>query len=90
MILPNGYAQRQLAITDSEVTGDAKVEFTPTPDILAYASYGRGYESPSFNAGIVSAAPEVAPEFLNAYEIGYKQSFGREPADRHGAVLLRL
>jgi iron complex outermembrane recepter protein len=77
VILPNGYAQRQLAITDSEVTGNAKVEFTPTPDILAYASYGRGYASPSFNAGIVSAAPEVAPEFLNSYEIGYKQSFGR-------------
>ncbi len=77
VILPNGYAQRQLAITDSELTGNAKVEFTPTPDILAYASYGRGYASPSFNAGIVSAAPEVAPEFLNSYEIGYKQSFGR-------------
>lgn len=76
-ILPNGYAERQLAITSSAVTGNAKVEFTPTPDILAYASYGRGYASPSFNAGIVSAAPEVAPEFLNAYEVGYKQSFGR-------------
>jgi len=76
-ILPNGYAQRQLAITDGEVTGNAKIEWTPTPDILTYASYGRGYASPSFNAGIVSAAPEVAPEFLNAYEIGYKQSFGR-------------
>lgn len=76
-ILPNGYAQRQLAITSSAVTGNAKIEWTPTTDILAYASYGRGYASPSFNAGIVSAAPEVAPEFLNAYEIGYKQSFGR-------------
>ena len=55
VILPNGYAQRQLAITDSEVTGSAKVEWTPTPDIFTYASYGRGYASPSFNAGIVSA-----------------------------------
>ena len=77
MILPNGYAQRQLAITSSAVTGGAEVEFTPTPDIFTYARYGRGYASPSFNAGIVSAAPEVAPEFLNSYEIGYKQSFGR-------------
>jgi iron complex outermembrane receptor protein len=77
VILPNGYAQRQLAITSSAVTGNAKIEWTPTPDIFTYASYGRGYASPSFNAGIVSAAPEVAPEFLNSYEIGYKQSFGR-------------
>jgi iron complex outermembrane receptor protein len=77
-ILSNGYAQRQLAITSSAMTGNAKLEWTPTPDILTYASYGRGYASPSFNAGIVSAAPEVAPEFLNAYEIGYKQSFGRQ------------
>src|SRR5262249_35837816 len=36
------------------------------------------YASPSFNAGQVIAAPEVAPEFLNSYEIGYKQSFGRK------------
>ncbi len=77
VILANGYAQRQLAITSSAVTGGAGIEFTPTPDIFTYARYGRGYASPSFNAGIVSAAPEVAPEFLNSYEIGYKQSFGR-------------
>ncbi len=77
VVLSNGYAQRQLAITDSEVTGGADIEWTPTPDIFTYARYGRGYASPSFNAGTITAAPEVAPEFLNSYEIGYKESFGK-------------
>jgi iron complex outermembrane receptor protein len=30
----------------------------------------------SFNAGFNSARPEVAPEYLNSYEVGYKQTFG--------------
>jgi len=77
VFLPNGYVQRELGITSDAVTGGAEVEFTPTPDIFTYARYGRGYESPSFNAGQNIAAPAVKPEYLNSYEIGYKQSFGR-------------
>jgi iron complex outermembrane receptor protein len=77
VILPNGYAQRQLAITSDAVTGGGELEWTPTPDIFTYFRYGRGYESPSFNAGQVIALPATKPEFLNAYEIGYKQTFGK-------------
>ncbi|HZC17225.1 MAG TPA: TonB-dependent receptor, partial [Caulobacteraceae bacterium] len=50
--------------------------WTPRPDIFAYARYNRGYAPLSFTAGVVSASPEVAPEFINAYEVGYKQNFG--------------
>lgn len=71
-----GAFARPLAGTSSAWTGNAGVEFTPTPDIFMYARYGRGYESFSFNAGFVSANPETKPEFLNSYEIGYKQNFG--------------
>jgi iron complex outermembrane receptor protein len=77
VILPNGFAQRQLAINTNAVTGGADFEWTPTPDIFTYFRYGRGYESPSFNAGQVIANPASKPEFLNAYEIGYKESFGK-------------
>jgi len=73
----NGYAQRQLAIQSNALTGGAEIEWTPTSEILAYARYGRGYESPSFNAGQVIASPAVHSEYLNAYEMGYKQSFGK-------------
>jgi iron complex outermembrane recepter protein len=77
IITPGGYAFRTLGITSSAVTGGADIEWTPTPDIFTYFRYGRGYESPSFNAGQVLANPAVGAEFLNSYEIGYKQSFGK-------------
>ncbi|HZZ88081.1 MAG TPA: TonB-dependent receptor, partial [Caulobacteraceae bacterium] len=76
-ITPDGYAHRQLEIASNAMTGGAEVEYTPTPDIFTYFRYGRGYESPSFNAGQVIALPAVHSEYLNAYEVGYKQSFGR-------------
>lgn len=76
VIAPNGDAYRQLQISSDAVTGGAGVEFTPTPDIFTYFRYGRGYESPSFNAGQVLANPATKPEFLNSYELGYKQTFG--------------
>jgi iron complex outermembrane receptor protein len=77
MIMPNGYATRELEIRSDALTGGAEIEWTPSPSIFTYARYGRGYESPSFNAGQVIALPATKPEFLNAYEIGYKQTFGR-------------
>ena len=77
VFLPNGFVQRQLAITSDAMTGGGELEWTPTPDIFTYARYGRGYASPSFNAGQNIAFPEVKPEYLNAYEIGYKESFGK-------------
>ena len=76
-ITPSGYAVRNLGITSSAVTGGADVEWTPNPDIFTYARYGRGYASPSFNAGQVLAEPGWRRQFLNSYEIGYKQSFGK-------------
>jgi iron complex outermembrane receptor protein len=78
VITPSGYAFRDLGITSSAVTGSGGIEWTPTSDIFTYFRYGRGYEAPSFNAGQVLANPAVGPEFLNSYEIGYKQSFGKQ------------
>jgi iron complex outermembrane receptor protein len=78
VILPNGYAQRQLGIDTGAMTGGVNLGWQPTSDIFAYARYGRGYESPSFNAGQVIAAPASKSEYLNAYEIGYKQAFGKQ------------
>ena len=71
-----GLATRSLSGSSSAVTGGAGLEWTPTRDIFVYARYGHGYEGVSFNAGPVSSGPEVAPEYINSYEVGYKQSFG--------------
>ena len=73
----NGIETRGIGDSSSAWTGGAGIEWTPNRDTFVYARYSRGYEDLSFNAGFVSAAPEVAPEFINAYEIGYKQAIGR-------------
>ncbi len=76
-ILPNGYAQRQLGITDSELTGGGEIQYTPTDSIFTYLRFERGYESPSFNAGQVIGEPATKPEFINDIEGGYKQTISR-------------
>ena len=73
----NGVETRGIGDSSSAWTGGAGIEWTPNRDTFVYARYSRGYEDLSFNAGFVSATPEVAPEFINAYEIGYKQAVGR-------------
>jgi iron complex outermembrane receptor protein len=77
VVNPNtGIESRGLGDSSSAVTGGAGIEWTPTNDIFVYARYNRGYEDLTFNAGFIAAAPEVAPETINSYEVGYKQNFG--------------
>jgi len=77
VIQPNGYETRQLAITSDALTGGGQIEWTPTSDIFTYARYDRGYKSPSFTAGLETSNPATLPEDINAYQIGYKESFGK-------------
>ena len=72
-----GITSRGLGADFNSPTGTAGIEWTPTSDILAYARYSRGYKSGGFAAGTIASDPEVAPEHVNAYEVGYKQTFGR-------------
>jgi iron complex outermembrane receptor protein len=76
ILLPNGEEYRTLGDAWGALTGGAGAEWTPTNDIFVYARYNRGYEEGTFNAGYVSANPEVGPEDINSYEVGYKQAFG--------------
>ena len=77
VITPQGYASRQIGTVTSALTGGVDLDWTPTPDIFTYVRYNRGYASPSFNAGQVIANPASRSEFLNAFEGGYKESFGK-------------
>jgi iron complex outermembrane receptor protein len=77
VVNPNsGQVVRGLGGSSGALTGGAGAEWTPTPDIFVYARYNRGYEELTFNAGYVSSFPEVQPEDINSYEVGYKQAFG--------------
>ena len=56
----------------------ASLSYKINPDILAYASWSRGFRSGGFN-GRPTAAAQVGsynPEFLTAYEAGIKSTIG--------------
>jgi iron complex outermembrane receptor protein len=67
--------------SDNEWTGRFGVDYHLSDDGLVYAKYSRGYKPNAFNLGNVTSvtnnAQVAAPETLNAYELGWKQRFGR-------------
>ncbi len=72
-----GDQARCLGDTSDAVTGTAGIEWTPDSDTLVYARYNRGYKAFGLNAGIGSATPYAAPEYVNDVEIGLKKTIGR-------------
>ena len=63
----------------SRLTGRAVLDYKITPDNLLYASYSRGYKSGGINPPLspVFLVPSTfAPESVDAFEIGSKNSFG--------------
>jgi len=59
-------------------TGTAGLEWSPSEDMLAYGKYTRGYKSGGFNAGAMAGDDGYTdPEFINAYELGLKQTFAQ-------------
>jgi len=73
----SGAATSALGAHWDAVTGTAGVSWTPATDILGYAKYSRGYKAGGFNSGINAVAPETSQETVDAYEVGYKQTFAR-------------
>lgn len=58
--------------TFDKPTWRAIFEHAFTNDVMAYASYNRGFKSGAYNStSVVNQAP-IAPEVLDAYEIGLK------------------
>jgi len=74
-------------VSFNRLTGRAVVDYELTPDNLLYASYSRGYKSGGINPPLsaVFAVPSTfAPEKVDAFEIGSKNSFA------NGKVRLNL
>lgn len=65
-------------ISDDVLLPAAGLNFQATPDVLLYAKYSQGYQSPGFNSAPARTAtvPTVfGSERLDAYEIGVKSQF---------------
>ncbi|NOU03021.1 MAG: TonB-dependent receptor [Novosphingobium sp.] len=68
-------------------TGRAVLDWNITPDNLVYVSYSRGYKSGGINpplSPVAAVSTTFDPEFVNAFEIGSKNSFA------NGKVTLNL
>lgn len=71
----------------NEFTGRAVLDWQVTPDNLLYFSYSRGYKSGGINpplSPVFAVSDSFAPEFVNAFEIGSKNTFA------NGKVTLNL
>lgn len=65
-------------VSFSEWTGRAVLDYKITDDNLIYASYSRGYKSGGINpplSPVFAVSDSFDPEFINAFEIGSKNSF---------------
>lgn len=58
----------------SKVTWRAVLAHDFSPAVMAYASYNRGFKAGSYNL-TAFANPVVAPEVLDAFEVGVKSTF---------------
>ena len=69
---------QQRKVKFGEFTGRAVVDWKITDDNLIYVSYSRGYKSGGINpplSPIFAVSESFSPEFINAYEIGSKNTF---------------
>lgn len=76
-------------IDTSEVTGKLAVEYAPHEDLLTYFSISRGYKAGVWN-GFWTYLPgdhaATDPEFINAYELGFKATLLESTMQLNGAV----
>ena len=64
--------------SNNNLSGKAGVQADLTENNMAYASYTRGYKGPAYNIFYnltTVGAGVIAPETVNAYEVGFKNTF---------------
>ncbi|AUW57631.1 TonB-dependent receptor [Sphingobium sp. SCG-1] len=73
---PNGLPVQLKKVNDNW-SGKAALQYDLTDDTMGYASYTRGYKGPAYNLFFnlgTSGAGVIAPETVDAYEVGLKNS----------------
>jgi iron complex outermembrane recepter protein len=84
--LPGALTQKG---TSGRLSGRFILDWKPTDSSKIYASYSRGYRAGTFNGlayGSASQVYFVAPETVNAYEVGFKSRFLNNRVQLNGAL----
>ena len=81
--------------TLNEIGAHAGVTYHFTPDIMAYASYSRGFKSGGFDTRALAAfsgtaGTPVLPEILNAWEVGFKSNLENDTVRFNAAAYYYL
>jgi iron complex outermembrane receptor protein len=74
VLLSNGQPFRQ-KVTNDNLSGKAGLQFDVSDDVMAYATYSRGYKGPGLNIFFnlqSNGTPPLAPESADSYEGGLK------------------
>lgn len=73
-------------------SGKAVLQVDLAQDVMAYASYTRGYKGPAFNVFFNHTAPTnstpIDPETSNSYELGFKSQFFDRKVQLNAAAFL--
>ncbi len=70
-----GFAVRRLEGDWDATTGTLGIEYSPTVDTLVFGKYSRGYKSGGFNNLGFVPEPYTDSEFVDAFELGWKQEW---------------
>ena len=82
----------QRTVSDDEFTGRVSLDYLINDDMMVYGSYARGYRAGSFNNGLIYAdqpnrnGAYADPEYVDAYEVGFKGEFFNDLLRLNGAV----
>ena len=78
-------------INTQELTGKLGLEYAASDDLMVYASYSRGYKAGVWN-GFWTYLPDdhnaTDPEYIDAYEVGFKSTLLDSTLQLNGAIYL--
>ncbi len=79
-------------VKEDAVTGRLYLDYQLTDDVMVFGGYSRGFRSGSFNNGLIYADQSndngayAAPEFVDAFELGFKGEFFDRKMRLNGSV----
>ncbi|MBU0538984.1 MAG: TonB-dependent receptor [Gammaproteobacteria bacterium] len=83
----------ELSAPEQEFTGKIGLDYRFNDDFMVYGSVSRGYRAGSYNGGVYYQPRPLetayaSPEFINAYEVGFKADMAEDSVRLNAAAFL--